>query len=86
MIFPSYYELIDRGFQIVQRGSPLPELLGLEEPGIWILARHLVDEEYEIHAARDSLGRRYDTVEINCDIDSPFSDVSSIEEFIKSLN
>ena len=65
MITPTLEELKRKGFKILQGGEP-PEYLGGELNGAYILAKHLVENIYEMHTAKDANGRGYDTIQLNC--------------------
>ena len=83
MIFPRHDELVKRNFKVIQSGHPFPEYFGLEEKRIWILAKYLIDDEYEIHAAKSSRGIGYGSVELNCS--GRFDKIESLEQFINFL-
>jgi len=66
MIIPPYKELVGEGFKTIQPGKDFPGYLGKEDSNIWILAKHLIDDRYEIHFAKDSQGNTFDSTELNC--------------------
>ncbi len=82
MITPTYEELQQKGFLVLQGGNP-PEYLGRELNQTYILAKHLIDKTYEIHAAKDSIGKGYNSIEINSD--GTFDSITTLDELIEFL-
>ncbi len=83
MITPTLEELMEKGFEVLRKGTPPEYLGGKLSNGAYILAKHLIDDKYEIHTAKDSRGRRFDTIQLNCT--DLFSNVRTFTELVQFL-
>ena len=85
MIEATFKDLIEREFIPIRFGSinGLPEYMGRENRNSCVIMKHLIDDKYAIHVARDLYGEGYDEAEINGT--DRFDSIKTLDLFIKFL-